>query len=107
LLCFSVFGGNFPSTSPRGVYIWGGDLTEGLLRYRFGGLIFGGLIHGGAYFRNFTVIDNQPEVIEIIYNVALPTQSKALWELEADVGVFVIAKMSTGWRENHNPRSLG
>ena len=52
-------------------------------------------------------MDNQPEVIEIIYNVALPTQSKALWELEADVGVFVMAKMSTGWRENHNPRSLG
>ena len=26
-----------------------GDLTEGFLRYRFGGLI-----HGGAYFRNFT-----------------------------------------------------
>ena len=25
-------------------------LTEGFLRYRFGGLI-----HGGAYFRNFTV----------------------------------------------------
>ena len=35
-------------------------LTEGSLRYEFGGgLIFGGaaagLIHGGAYFRNFTV----------------------------------------------------
>ena len=27
-----------------------GDLTEGFLRYEFGGLIF-----GGAYFRNFTV----------------------------------------------------
>ena len=49
--CFYfVFEGNFPSTSPRGAYIWRGDLTEGFLRYRFGGLI-----HGGAYFRNFTV----------------------------------------------------
>ena len=28
----------------------GGDLTEGFLRYEFGGLI-----RGGAYFRNFTV----------------------------------------------------
>ena len=45
-----VFEGNFPSTSPRGAYIWRGDLTEGFLRYEFGGLIF-----GGAYFRNFTV----------------------------------------------------
>ena len=36
---------------PRGgAYIWRGDLTEGFLRYEFGGLL-----HGGAYFRNFTV----------------------------------------------------
>ena len=41
-LFHSVFEGNFPSTSPRGAYIWRGDLTEGFLRYRFGGLIFGG-----------------------------------------------------------------
>ena len=45
-----IFEGNFPSTSPQGAYIWRSDLTEGFLRYRFGGLIF-----GGAYFRNFTV----------------------------------------------------
>ena len=49
-LFYFVFKGNFPSTSPRGAYIWRGDLTEGFLRYGFGGLIF-----GGAYFRNFTV----------------------------------------------------
>ena len=49
-LFYFVFEGNFPSTSPRGAYIWRGDLTEGFLRYEFGGLIFGGLIHGGAYF---------------------------------------------------------
>ena len=35
--------------APGGAYIWRGDLTEGFLRYRFGGLI-----HGGAYFRIFT-----------------------------------------------------
>ena len=50
-LFYFVFEGNFPSTSPRGAYIWRGDLTEGVLRYRFGGLIF-----GGAYFQNFTVV---------------------------------------------------
>ena len=50
-----VFEGNFPSTSPRGAYIWRGDLTEGFLRYEFGGLIF-----GEAYFRNFTVDDLKP-----------------------------------------------
>ena len=50
-LFYIVFEGNFPSTSPPGAYIWRGDLTEGFLRYPFGGLIY-----GGAYFRNFTVI---------------------------------------------------
>ena len=38
-----------------GAYIWRGDLTEGFLRYEFGGLYLKGLIHGRAYFRNFTV----------------------------------------------------
>ena len=49
-LFYFVFEGNFPSTSPQGAYIWRGNLTEGLLRYEFGGLIF-----RGVYFRNFTV----------------------------------------------------
>ena len=30
-LFYFVFEGNFPSTSPRGAYIWRGDLTEGFL----------------------------------------------------------------------------
>ena len=50
VLFYFLFEGNFPSTSPRRPYIWRGDLTEGFLCYRFGGLRF-----GGAYFRNFTV----------------------------------------------------
>ena len=51
-LFYFVFEGYFPSTrlSPWGAYIWRGDLTEGFLSYRFGGLVF-----GGAYFRNFTI----------------------------------------------------
>ena len=40
-LFYFVFEGNFPSTSPRGAYIWRGDLTEGFLRYRSVGLVFG------------------------------------------------------------------
>ena len=59
-LFYFVFEGNFPSTSPRGAYIWRGDLTEGFLRYEFGGLI-----HGGAYFRNFTVTPNWENPDEI------------------------------------------
>ena len=38
-LFYFVFEGNFPITSPWGAYIYRGDLTEGFLRYRFGGLI--------------------------------------------------------------------
>ena len=45
-LFYFVFEGNFPSTSPRGAYIWRGDLTEGFLCYRFGGLYLEGLIFG-------------------------------------------------------------
>ena len=51
-LFYFVFEGNFPSTSPRGAYIWRGDLTEGFLRYKFWGLCY---FFGGAYFQNFTV----------------------------------------------------
>ena len=63
-LFYFLFEGNFPSTSPPrrggGAYIWSGDLTEGFLRYRFGGLIFrGGLIHGRVNFRNFKVTKEQ------------------------------------------------
>ena len=49
-LFYFVFKGKFQVQAPRGAYIQRGDLTEGFLRYDFGGLIF-----GGAYFRNFTV----------------------------------------------------
>ena len=49
-LFYFVLEGNFQVQAPLGACIWRGDLTEGFLRYEFGGLIF-----GGAYFRNFTV----------------------------------------------------
>ena len=48
-----VFEGNFPSTSPRGAYIWRGDLTEGFLHYDFGGLIFGGAYSWRGLFSEF------------------------------------------------------
>ena len=38
LLCI---WGQFSKYKPPGAYIWRDDLTEGFLRYRFGGLIFG------------------------------------------------------------------
>ena len=44
-LVYFVFVCNFPSTSPRGTYIWRGDLTEGFCVTGLGG----GLIFGGTY----------------------------------------------------------
>ena len=52
-LFYFVFEDNFPSTSPRGTYIWRGDLTEGFLCYRFGGLIFGGAYTWRGLFSEF------------------------------------------------------
>ena len=52
-LFYFVFEGNFPSTSPRGAYIWRSDLTVGFLRHRFGGLIFGGVFTWRGLFSEF------------------------------------------------------
>ena len=61
-LFYLVFEGNFPSTSPRGGNIWRGDLTEGFLRYRFGGLIF-----GGVYFWNLKYYEAQ-KMLKIFFS---------------------------------------
>ena len=37
----------------EGAYIWRGDLTEGFLRYRLGGLIFGGAYTWRGLFSEF------------------------------------------------------
>ena len=50
-LFYFVFEAIFQVQAPGGAYIWRSDLTEGFLRYQFGGLLF-----GGAYFQNFTVL---------------------------------------------------
>ena len=52
-LFYFVFEDNFPSTSPWGTYIWRGDLTEGFLRYEFGGRIFGGAYIWRGLFSEF------------------------------------------------------
>ena len=49
VLFYFVFEGNSPSTSPRGAYIWRGDLTVGLIAFSvWGGLFsefYGTLLH--------------------------------------------------------------
>ena len=51
LFCF-VFGGNF-QVQARGAYIRRCDLTEGFLRYEFGGLVFGGAYSWRGLFSEF------------------------------------------------------
>ena len=52
LFCF-VFEGNFQVPAPRRAYIWRGNLTDGFLRYEFGGLIFGGAYTWRGLFSEF------------------------------------------------------
>ena len=47
-----VFEGNFPSTNLRGAHIWRGDVTEGFLRYRLGGVYLEGSIFGILRYAN-------------------------------------------------------
>ena len=52
LFCF-VFEGNFQVQAPGRAYIRRGDLTEGILPYEFGGLIFGGAYTWRGLFSEF------------------------------------------------------
>ena len=64
-LFYLVFQFNIPSTSPRGAYIWKGDLTEGFLRNRFGGLIFGGAYTWRGLFSEFYGIWLRPSQVKL------------------------------------------
>jgi len=64
-LFYFVFEGKFQVQAPRGAYIPRGDLTEGLLRYDFGGLIFGGAYTWRGLFSEFygiRLVKNQQRV---------------------------------------------
>ena len=62
-LFYFVFEGNFQVQAPGGAYIWKADLTEGFLRYEFGGLIF-----GGAYTRRSLFLEFYGILCEQIYS---------------------------------------
>ena len=54
LLCFTLYSrANSKYKPPRGAYIRRGDLTDGFLRYDFGGLIFGGAYTWRGLFSEF------------------------------------------------------
>ena len=52
-LFYFVFKGKFQVQAPCGAYIRRGVLTEGFLRYDFGGLIFGGAYTWTGLFSDF------------------------------------------------------
>ena len=58
-LFYFVFESKFQVQAPQGAYIRRGDLSEGFLRYNFGGLI-----HGGAYFQN-VMVERKFKVFEV------------------------------------------
>ena len=62
-LFYFVFEGNFPSTSPRGAYIWRGDLTEVFFALpRWGAYIWRGLYMEGLIFgilRYYAILQGQ------------------------------------------------
>ena len=53
-LFYFVFEGNFPSTTPRGLYLEG-RFNGGFFALSVWGAYICRGFHGGAYFRNFTV----------------------------------------------------
>ena len=52
---YFVFEGNFQLRAPRELIFGAGDLTEGFLRYEFGGYIWRGLHMEGLIFGILTV----------------------------------------------------
>ena len=64
-LFYFVFEGNFPSTNPWGPYTWRSDLTEGFLRYRFGGRIFGGAYTWRGLFLELYGMPTNPIIAQI------------------------------------------
>ena len=71
-LFYFVFEGKFQVQTPRGAYIRRGDLTEGFLRYDFGGLIFGGAytwrgLFSESYGIMRTLIDKQWKSFLVFY----------------------------------------
>ena len=70
LPCFILYLGAISKYKPAGAYVRMGDLTEGFLRYYFGGLIFGGsytwrgLFYGIALlFLNFIKVSNKAYLV--------------------------------------------
>ena len=53
LLCFTLYLRAIFQVQAPGTYIWRGDLTEGFLRYRFGGLILRGAYTWRGLFAEF------------------------------------------------------
>ena len=74
-LFYFVFEGKFQVQALRGAYIPRGDLTEGFLRYDFGGLIFGGAYTWRGlllefYSKLYFTLNLQSSSIEVIFPIS-------------------------------------
>ena len=81
-LFYFVFEGNFRVQAPREAYIWRSDLTDGFLRYEFGGLIFGGAYTWRGLFSEFYGIANR-HVLELSTGPVMAGNSFG-WEKKAN-----------------------
>ena len=60
-LFYFLFEGNFPSTSPRGAYIWRGDLTEGF----FALPDWGAYVWRGLFSEFYGMCENEVRIIHL------------------------------------------
>ena len=96
---YFVFEGNFLIPSPQGAYICRGGLTEGFLRYRFGGLIFGRAYTWRGLFSEFYGI-----IIIIIVMIMMMTTtsnnrwSKCLKVIYLTIIIIIIERDLISWR---------
>ena len=65
---------------PGGPYIWRGNLTEGFLRYEFGGLIFGGAYTWRGLFSEFYGIHISFSVINSVCNYSRTSIIWTRWD---------------------------
>ena len=101
-LFYFVFVGNFPSTSPQGAYIWWGDLTEGFLRYWFGGLIFGGAIFGILQYLQLLKLKGYSSYLMADQTSAKESALLSLKMKEKKINIDSISGLKLAWEERYH-----
>ena len=110
-LFYFVFEGNFHVQAPWGAYIWRGNLTEGFLRYEFGGLIFGvGDTWRGLFSEFYGTSERLKLTICQAYPIQLNTLPRSFVKMLLDnpclTSLFQLTASSKLWSEQHENNYL-